>query len=94
VALGNAEGRGSITATAGEVTGLNQTITASEEEGSTVSGTLSGMIQTDANIVPGDSGGPLAGSIGVIGMTPRATTSVTSSRRQPDSRIRSTRRCQ
>jgi S1-C subfamily serine protease len=68
VALGNAEGRGSITATAGEVTGLNQTITASEEGGSTASETLSGMIQTDANIVPGDSGGPLAGSTGVIGM--------------------------
>jgi S1-C subfamily serine protease len=68
VALGNAEGGGSITATAGEVTGLNQTITASEEGGSTPSETLSGMIQTDADIVPGDSGGPLAGSTGVIGM--------------------------
>jgi len=32
VALGNADGQGSITATAGEFTGLNQTITASEEE--------------------------------------------------------------
>src|SRR5580692_9933867 len=68
VALGNAEGRGRITATAGEVTGLNQTITASEEGSSTASETLTGMIQTDADIVPGDSGGPLAGSTGVIGM--------------------------
>jgi S1-C subfamily serine protease len=68
VALGNAEGRGSITATAGAVTGLNQTITASEEGGSSASETLTGMIQTDADIVPGDSGGPLAGSTGVIGM--------------------------
>ena len=68
VALGNAEGRGSITATAGEVTGLNQTITASEEGSSSASETLNGMIQTDADIVPGDSGGPLAGSTGVIGM--------------------------
>ena len=68
VALGNAEGQGRITATAGQVTGLNQTITASEEGGSTASETLTGMIQTDANIVPGDSGGPLAGSTGVIGM--------------------------
>ena len=68
VALGNAEGRGRITAAAGGVTGLNQTITASEEGSSTASETLSGMIQTDANIVPGDSGGPLAGSTGVIGM--------------------------
>ena len=68
VALGNAEGRGSITATAGEVTGLNQTITASQEGSSSASETLSGMIQTNAGIVPGDSGGPLASSAGVIGM--------------------------
>ncbi len=68
VALGNAEGRGSIAATAGKVTGLNQTITASEEGSSSASETLSGMIQTDADIVPGDSGGPLASSAGVIGM--------------------------
>ena len=68
VALGNAEGRDRITAAAGGVTGLNQTITASEEGSSTASETLSGMIQTDADIVPGDSGGPLASSAGVIGM--------------------------
>jgi S1-C subfamily serine protease len=68
VALGNAEGQGSITAAAGEVTGLNQTITASEEGSSSASETLSGMIQTDADIVPGDSGGPLASSAGVIGI--------------------------
>ena len=72
VTLGNAEGhdegRGSITATVGQVTGLNQTIIASEEGSSTASETLSGMIQTDADIVPGDSGGPLASSAGVIGM--------------------------
>jgi S1-C subfamily serine protease len=68
VALGNAEGRGAITATAGHVTGLNQTITASDEGGSTASETLTGMIQTNADIVPGDSGGPLASSGGVIGM--------------------------
>ena len=30
--------------------------------------TLHGMIQTNADIVPGDSGGPLASSAGVIGM--------------------------
>ena len=68
VALGNAEGQGSATTTAGQVTGLNQTITASDEGGSTASETLTGMIQTNADIVPGDSGGPLAGSAGVIGM--------------------------
>jgi S1-C subfamily serine protease len=68
VALGNAEGRGTITAKAGQVTALNQTITASESGGSMDSETLHGMIQTNANIVPGDSGGPLASSAGVIGM--------------------------
>jgi S1-C subfamily serine protease len=68
VALGNAEGRGSITAKPGQVTALNQSITASEDGGSTASETLHGMIQTNAVIVPGDSGGPLASSAGVIGM--------------------------
>jgi S1-C subfamily serine protease len=68
VALGNAEGRGTITAKPGQVTALNQTITASESGGSMDSETLHGMIQTNANIVPGDSGGPLASSAGVIGM--------------------------
>jgi S1-C subfamily serine protease len=68
VALGNAGGRGSITATAGQVTGLDQTITASDQSGSTTSENLTGMIQTNADVVPGDSGGPLASSAGVIGM--------------------------
>ena len=68
VALGNAEGRGTITAKPGQVTALNQTITAGEEGGSTASETLRGMIQTNADVVPGDSGGPLASSAGVIGM--------------------------
>src|SRR5215470_14367808 len=68
VALGNAEGRGTITAKPGHVTGLHQTITASDKGGSTTSETLHGMIKTNADIVPGDSGGPLASSAGVIGM--------------------------
>jgi S1-C subfamily serine protease len=68
VALGNAEGQGAITAVPGQVTALDQTITASDEGGSVTSETLYGMIQTNADIVPGDSGGPLASSAGVIGM--------------------------
>jgi S1-C subfamily serine protease len=68
VALGNAGGQGAITATAGHVTALNQTITASNDGSSTASETLRGMIQTNADIVPGDSGGPLASSAGVLGM--------------------------
>jgi S1-C subfamily serine protease len=68
VAMGNAQGQGAIAATAGQVTALNQTISASDDGGSTASETLNGMIQTNADIVPGDSGGPLASSAGVIGM--------------------------
>jgi S1-C subfamily serine protease len=68
VALGNAGGQNTVAVVAGQVTGLDQTITASDEAGSTSSETLHGMIQTNANIVAGDSGGPLAGSGGVIGM--------------------------
>jgi S1-C subfamily serine protease len=68
VALGNAGGQNTVAKAAGQVTGLNQTITASDEAGSTSSETLHGMIETNADIVAGDSGGPLAGSGGVIGM--------------------------
>jgi S1-C subfamily serine protease len=68
VALGNAGGHSTIVAAAGQITALDQTITASDEGASTTSETLHGMIQTNADIVPGDSGGPLAGSAGVIGM--------------------------
>jgi S1-C subfamily serine protease len=68
VALGNAGGQGKITSTTGHVTALNTTVTASDEAASTRSETLHGMIQTNADIQPGDSGGPLAGPAGVIGM--------------------------
>jgi S1-C subfamily serine protease len=68
VAMGNAEGQGSITAAIGHVTGLNQTITASDEGGSVSTETLHEMTQTNAGSVPGDSGGPLASAVGVIGM--------------------------
>src|SRR5580704_11218206 len=68
VALGNAKGQNIIKPAAGHVTGLNQTITASDEAGSTTSEMLHGMIQVNATIVPGDSGGPLSAAGGVIGM--------------------------
>ena len=68
-ALGNAEGRSQITPATGQVTGINQTITASDQGGTVKSETLHGMIQTNADIVAGDSGGPLVNSAGrVIGM--------------------------
>ena len=68
VAIGNALGRGGAPhATQGQVTALDQTITASEGQGS--SETLDGMIQSDAVIYPGDSGGALVNtSSQVVGM--------------------------
>jgi S1-C subfamily serine protease len=69
VAMGNANGQNSIVPAAGQVTALNQTITAGDPGGTVTSETLHGMIATNANIVSGDSGGPLANSAGeVIGM--------------------------
>src|SRR6266852_2870602 len=68
---GAASGTGMIITSSGEVLTNNhvvdQTITASE--GSGRSETLTGMIQSDAGISPGDSGGALVNSAGqVIGM--------------------------
>jgi S1-C subfamily serine protease len=73
-ALGNAEGRGGSPAVAtGQVTALGQTITASDETGNSTE-TLNGMIQTNAPIQPGDSGGPLINSNGqVVGMDTAAS---------------------
>jgi S1-C subfamily serine protease len=69
VALGNAEGQGTILPAAGTITGVNQTITASDQGGTITSETLHGMLQTSADIVSGDSGGPLSSASGqVIGM--------------------------
>ena len=68
LAMGNAEGVSEIVPAAGQITALNQTITASDDSGDT-SETLHGMMRTNADIVSGDSGGALANSSGqVIGM--------------------------
>ena len=66
VALGNAQGQGSIVPAPGQVTALNRTITASDQGGSVSTETLHGMIQTNADVVSGDSGGALASSAGVV----------------------------
>ena len=51
------------------MTGLHKTITAADEGGTSTTEVLHGMIETNADIVSGDSGGPLADSAGqVIGM--------------------------
>ncbi len=68
VALGNANGENTVSAAPGQVTQVGQTITASDNAGSASTETLHEMIQTNADIVAGDSGGPLSNSSGVIGM--------------------------
>ncbi len=76
VAIGNAEGKGGQpSVVTGSVTALNQSITASDD-GSGSSEQLTGMIETNAPIEPGDSGGSLVNSAGqVIGMDTAASTS-------------------
>lgn len=73
VAIGNARGAGGTPAVAtGVVTALGQTMTASDTDGSNPE-TLHGLIQIDAPLQPGDSGGPLASTAGqVIGMNTAA----------------------
>jgi S1-C subfamily serine protease len=75
VAIGNAEGKdGTPSVATGHVVALNQSITASDES-SGVSEQLTGLIQTNAPIEPGDSGGPLTNSYGeIVGMDTAAST--------------------
>jgi S1-C subfamily serine protease len=76
VALGNAGGKGGTPSVAtGKVTALNQAITASDDSSGT-SESLTGMIQTNADIQAGDSGGSLVNAEGqVIGMDTAASSS-------------------
>jgi S1-C subfamily serine protease len=74
IAIGNAYGQSVAQAVVGSITGLNRTITASDN-GAATSETLHGMLQTNAGIVQGDSGGPLVNASGqVIGMDTAAST--------------------
>ena len=68
IAVGNALGQGGAPrVTQGSITALDQTITASE--GGSQSETLNGMIESDAVIYQGDSGGALVNAAGqVVGM--------------------------
>jgi S1-C subfamily serine protease len=73
-ALGNAGGTGSFTSATGTVTGLDKAITANNDQGG--SEQLTGLIETNAGVQPGDSGGPLLDSTGkAIGMDTAASTS-------------------
>jgi S1-C subfamily serine protease len=72
-ALGNANGDGEITPAAGTVTGLGQSVTASDEAAAAEQ--LTGLIRTNAGLQPGDSGGPLVNGKGqVVGMDTAAST--------------------
>jgi S1-C subfamily serine protease len=72
-AVGNAGGTGTLTAAPGTVTDLDQSITATDTGGSDPE-QLSGLIETDAAVQPGDSGGPLYDAAGhVIGMDTAAS---------------------
>jgi S1-C subfamily serine protease len=78
LALGNAEGQGGVKAAAGIINALNRSIQASDE-GSNSTEDLNHMLQTNAPIKQGDSGGALANNAGqVIGMITAANTSPSS----------------
>jgi S1-C subfamily serine protease len=71
-AVGNAGGTGKLTSSRGSVTGLNRSITVQDDSGTTER--LSGLIETNATLQPGDSGGPLLNSAGrVVGIDTAAS---------------------
>jgi S1-C subfamily serine protease len=78
VGVGNAGGTGGTPSSAGgSVTALSQSITASDSGGGN-SENLSGLIQMNCDIQPGDSGGALVDAAGnVVGMDTAASTGTT-----------------
>jgi len=64
-AVGNAGGTGTLTSASGSITGTDKTITTQAED-AVASETLNGLIETDADIQAGDSGGPMFNSDGKI----------------------------
>jgi S1-C subfamily serine protease len=72
-AVGNAGGTGTLSAADGTVTAVNQSITATDSGGGNAE-QLSGLIETDAAVQPGDSGGPLYDAAGaIVGMDTAAS---------------------
>ncbi len=75
MAIGNALGQYQNTVTVGVISGLGRTVTASDGSGQNVE-TLTDLIQTDAAINSGNSGGPLLNAAGeVIGINTATSTS-------------------
>ena len=72
-AVGNAGGTGNLVTTTGTITALGRTITVRDDQGGTAR--LQGLIRINAELRPGDSGGPLLDSSGrVIGIDTAAST--------------------
>ena len=72
-AVGNANGTGTLSAADGTVTAVDQTITTSSE-GTTSGERLQGLIEVDADVVSGDSGGAVKNAEGeVVGITTAAS---------------------
>lgn len=75
IAIGNALGEYQNTVTSGIISGTGRSVTASDSSGYNTE-TLSDMIQTDAAINSGNSGGPLVNAAGeVIGINTATSTS-------------------
>ena len=71
-AVGNAGGTGTLTTKEGSITGLGRTITVSDGHG--LSARLTHLLETDAGVESGDSGGPVLDTAGrVVGMTTAAS---------------------
>ena len=73
-AVGNARGTGRLVSASGAIRALGQSITVNDDSGGTAR--LTGLIRTDADLEPGDSGGPLLDASGrVIGIDTAASSS-------------------
>src|SRR5262249_47899907 len=69
----NANGGGTLVSATGTVTGGNRTITVNDDQGGTE--TLTGLIESNVELQPGDSGGPLYNSAPKgVGMNAAAST--------------------
>ncbi len=74
-AVGNASGGGELVKAAGSVTATDQSLTVSSDSPWGSSEDLSGLVETNARAVPGDSGGPMFDSQNeVLGMTTAGST--------------------